>query len=539
MRADRVPASLRLVALREEALQDLRQDARLAAEEGAVGGADEGGTLLRPGLGDVPQGIDVEGADETRVQALEVERQDVLEQTGDRLENRAPQDHVLRGGCSGAHARRHVTAPSQLVQVEKIERRDARSDPIQGHAGQQASPDRQVQEARLVQDRQDQARVGEVVLDEQRQVVAEGAFDRLGPLAPRHPVVRVAERDLPFPQDGARGGVEAVVVQLHERRAHEIDAVEDDAAGDVGARSPPEGPLPDHAGRPGRPADLERDSQGAGARQQNVEIEIDHVPPGQNVEIDLPQTGEQVLQQGALVAARHDPARSGRLPQALFDLLVGESEEDLLHTGPGDGRGVDPRGARVGLQVDRHEPEPFRLRAELRRTHGRFVEAHVHAARRGRRAAAGSASVASSVDLKCAAYAVIDEVAHGEADVRLEHRQPGLHESVAQGRHAIGEIDFDPHDRLSAHGLQRSRRLAGRAVRPGGLPVRRPHEEVRDEAAVAHEERPAVREPAEQVDDRSSVLQPVGRMDDEALQGLTRHVLPSGHDTRSGPACLP
>ena len=548
MRADGVAAPLRLVALREQPLQDLRQDAGLAAEEGAVGGADEGDDLLRPRIGNVAERIDVEGSDETRVQALEVERQDVLEKTGDRLEDRAAQDDLVRGarrrplapgrGCAprGTHARRHATATSQLVQVEKVERRDARADPVERHAGQQAPPDRQIQEPRLVQDRQHQPRIGQVVLDEQGQVLLEGPFDRLGALAPRHPVMRVTELDLSFPQDGARRRIEAVVVQLHERGAHQVDAVEDDAAGDVGARSPPEGPLADHAGRPGPPADLERDPEGAGARQQHLEIEVDHVPPRQHVEIDLPHAGEQRLQEALLVSARHDPARRDRRPQVLPDPLVREGEEDLLHPRPDHGRGVDPRGARVGLQVDRQQPEPLRLGAESRRTHGAVVEDHVHAARLRLRAGGGSAAVTSSVDLDGATDAVVDEVAHGEADVRLEHRQTGLHERVAQGRHAIGGIDLDAHDRLSAHRLQRTRRLAGGAVRPGGLSVRRSQEEVWNEAAVAHQERPAVRQAAEQVDDRTSVFQPVGRVDDEALQGLTRHVLPSRHDTRSGRA---
>ena len=77
-------------ALLEEAGQHLGQDPGPAREEGAVGGAEQlsrhPGTVLRSPIGglgaraaglQVGQGIDVEGADDRGVQALEVEDEDV------------------------------------------------------------------------------------------------------------------------------------------------------------------------------------------------------------------------------------------------------------------------------------------------------------------------------------------------------------------------------------------------------------------------------------------------------------------------------
>src|SRR5207247_10748382 len=144
--------------------QELRQNTRLATEEGSVGSADEAGPRLGWRFGNVPERIDVEGPDQAWIQTLEVERQDVVVQAGQWLQDRAAGHHVLRetGGLAspggpaagrqsgGAHARRHVPAPPQLVQVEKVERGDARPDPVERHAGQTAPSARQIDEPRLV-----------------------------------------------------------------------------------------------------------------------------------------------------------------------------------------------------------------------------------------------------------------------------------------------------------------------------------------------------------------------------------------------------
>jgi hypothetical protein len=129
---------------------------------------------------------------------------------------------------------------------------------------------------------------------------------------------------------------------------------------------------------------------------------------------------------------------------------------------------------------------------------------------------------ALAADLQRAADPAVDEVAHGKADVRLVGRDSGGDEPIAQ-RGSVGRRGhFDGHDGLARQrdavdgGLTAGAKRAG-FVRPRSIDV-----EVRDGAAVAHEERAAVLERTVQVDDRPAVLDAIRRLEDEAAVGRHR-----------------
>ena len=101
---------------------------------------------------DVRQRVDVERADDARIEALEIEHPDVAMHAGERFE------HVpaLLGGIHARVARRARSARRssalQLAQVQEIERCDAGGDAIWRHAGQLAASERQRHDVELLDD---------------------------------------------------------------------------------------------------------------------------------------------------------------------------------------------------------------------------------------------------------------------------------------------------------------------------------------------------------------------------------------------------
>ena len=70
---------------------------------------------------DVGQRIDIEGADDTRVQAPEVEHPDVAMQTGGRLEHVPALLRRVHARVVAAHAGRDDAERLELATVQKIE----------------------------------------------------------------------------------------------------------------------------------------------------------------------------------------------------------------------------------------------------------------------------------------------------------------------------------------------------------------------------------------------------------------------------------
>ena len=84
MRRHLVAGLLRRVATRKQLVQQARQDRRFAAER-PTRRFDQVPSSTR--IGDVGQRIDIERADDARIQALEIEHPDVAVQTGHRLQH--------------------------------------------------------------------------------------------------------------------------------------------------------------------------------------------------------------------------------------------------------------------------------------------------------------------------------------------------------------------------------------------------------------------------------------------------------------------
>src|SRR5690606_4928305 len=129
---------------------------RLAAES-ARRRADQ--AVLGHGFCNVGYWVDVEGANNAGVQALEVEDTDVRMQAGDRLQHMA----ALLGGVHSrvvrTYARRDNARPFQLGEIKEVERSDARRHPVRRHAGKLAAGEGERHEIQLLDDLVCEARV--------------------------------------------------------------------------------------------------------------------------------------------------------------------------------------------------------------------------------------------------------------------------------------------------------------------------------------------------------------------------------------------
>ena len=119
-------------------------------------------------------------------------------------------------------------------------------------------------------------------------------------------------------------------------------------------------------------------------------------------------------------------------------------------------------------------------------------------------------------DLAAAADAAVDQVAHGEANVRLERPDSVLLQAVPEGRRVRRHRDVHPHDGFAVEGAPGGVELPRRAQVPGAGGVPAADVEVRDLAVVPHEERAAPLQHAVQVDDRRAVLDAVRGLEDES-----------------------
>ena len=161
---DGVAAGSRLLALRHQLVQQRAQDG-LPPEERRAAGRDDGIGHRNAGLGPHEiQRIDLEGADQARVQALEVEHDDVRVHAGDGLEHvpaRLGLHHRDRADARGDHL-----PPSQLREVQEVERGDRAGHAIGRQAGELAALDGERDEPQPLHDLEGEPGVGAVVLHE-------------------------------------------------------------------------------------------------------------------------------------------------------------------------------------------------------------------------------------------------------------------------------------------------------------------------------------------------------------------------------------
>ena len=313
VRGHRVAPGPRLRPAGEEILEHFGKNAGNPREAGAVGRLDAVGLALQGA--DVGQRIQVEGADQRGVQALEVEDEDVAIQSDPGFE------HQTAGRASSvipvdADAGSDHAAAVQRADVEEIERRDAAPGPFQGQAGQQAPAQGQRDQSFFVQDIAHQARVFQAVFAEGRAIFGVRAEDDLG-----HVLIRCGLQALAAAQHGAGHGVQAKIVVFLQGGAHQVQGVENLAAIDHHAAAAP------HLAflKPGTvvgAAQIVRQIVSRAALLEHHQIEVDQVPAGEHVGVDQAHARGQGLEQARFVRMAVDVGRvigGGRSDQV--DLL--------------------------------------------------------------------------------------------------------------------------------------------------------------------------------------------------------------------------
>ena len=136
MRRDGIAILYGRLAPRKKVIEHAGQDRRLPAK-GTGGRADQ--VRIGRRIRDVGQRIDVERAYQARVQALEVKHPDVLVQPGHRLQHMPALLQGAAAAIARANAGRDDAELPQFAEVQEIERRNARRDPVRRHAGQLAA----------------------------------------------------------------------------------------------------------------------------------------------------------------------------------------------------------------------------------------------------------------------------------------------------------------------------------------------------------------------------------------------------------------
>src|SRR5947209_2322258 len=169
LRRHLVAGAARARPLPREPRDEPRQDAGLVAPEG---GAARGAERVRGGtVGDEGERVDVEGPDEARIEALEVEDEDVRVEAWHRVEDEAADDAGVVPLRRGPDRRGYPPARSELAEVERVHGGDRRPHAVDLHAGEQAPLDGQLDERRLLEDGEHEARVLEVVGGEARRLL--------------------------------------------------------------------------------------------------------------------------------------------------------------------------------------------------------------------------------------------------------------------------------------------------------------------------------------------------------------------------------
>ena len=387
----------------------------------------------------------------------------------------------------------HAPLP-QTRQVQEVEGGDGSAGAVRGHAGEQAALHGERHQLELVQDVEGEARVGEVVLHEPLRIPRIGALDLGG-------VIDGSER-LALAQDVAGGGFQAVVRQPQPHGAQQADAVQHRPPRDEDGVAEPARTAVALAEFPGRAAQLQRHAGGGRPSNQHRHVEVDDAPTGQHVGIELADPPAEEGQQLRLVRARRRATRAGGAR-----VLVRTPQQHLLSPTAPQRHGIDVLRLGIGLQVQRQRAQ---LRRPVRGFQRRLVEHHGAGplARGGRRV---------PVDPHGAADASIDEVAVGEAHVRLIGGGARTVQPLTQPWRLMRVSQLDamhPRAMQGAHLGRHGPRTRGLRLQPvGAFDV-----EIGRVAPVADQERPAILQPAVQMDDRAAARagRDVGRVEDVA-----------------------
>ena len=336
LRHRRVAALLRPIPLLPDGPHESGQDRALARERRALEPLD---ALLAGGVQRV--GVDAEGADDARIQALEVEDEDVVVEPGLRVEDVSPGTPLP--GPRIDHVRCDPARPVQPRQVEVVERRHRAALPVHPEPGELGPAHRELDESGLLDDLGHEPAVLDVVGREPGPVVLVEADDLADPVAGMLDALAPPEHLL-------RDVLQLEGLERPERGAQGVDAVEHHAsrdARDVRARGRPRlenrGPLA--AAR-----DVESDAEPPAAPGDEVEVEPDHVPPEDEVGVVLGEPREQAREQSGFVRQRlHRRLVAGhsRVAHHQHPLVVRRVQRDRVE------RAVEP----CRLDVERDPPQ--------------------------------------------------------------------------------------------------------------------------------------------------------------------------------------
>ncbi len=272
------------------------------------------------------------------------------------------------GSWSTPEGGRHHAAPVQVLEVQVLERGHAHPRLVEGGADQQRLAQRGVEEPLAREDVEHQARVAEAVRAQRLGIGAVQALDGL------HAALAGAAVDQLAPaEQGPRHGLEPVVLEPHAGEAHEPERVHHlSAVGDGPAAPPAHAPLAafpvEERGRAVGAADVERDAEVAEPPVQGPEVEVDDVPPGQDVGIELEDASPQLEQQvllGGEAPRRRGPAAVQEHLGALGAVVADEGEADRPHRAAGP----------VGLDVEGQHRQARRGRVRDRGDRGILVDA--------------------------------------------------------------------------------------------------------------------------------------------------------------------
>ena len=258
--------------------------------------------------------IDGEGADDARVQALEVEDDDVVVQAGLAL-----QDVAAGAGQARAAHRSDLSGDVALSvkprEIEVVERGYGAAGSRHGQARHPLARDRKPHHVGVIGDVANQATVLEVVAGEGGRILPPLAADR-GDLvgAALGDLLASAEQLLAHVLEGE--ALEAVGGRLEGR-----DPVEDRPPRNPRDRQLGGAPRCEHRRALAATADREPQAERLGALEKVTEVELDDVPSQDDVRIALSNRGEGGLEQRALVA------RPGEVPHVDRRLVEVPSHE--------------------------------------------------------------------------------------------------------------------------------------------------------------------------------------------------------------------
>ena len=158
-------------------------------------------------------------------------------------------------------------------------------------------------------------------------------------------IMHVAGDGLAFAENLACHGVEGIIVHADERAAQQIDAVENQAAGNARLTAAEIALGLANARRAGVPAQRERMAHTRGDSLQYREIEIDDVPARQDVGIEVPNALAKCFQ------CREFIGTAGRAIR--HRALAAVHDEHFIDAGGVHGNRQQPLGLAVGFDVER------------------------------------------------------------------------------------------------------------------------------------------------------------------------------------------